>query len=290
MNDGGELIAFNYAEVVAMHLDPIEKKPLYHYHPGTNIFSLAPNSCNLSCSYCQNFEISQKKEKTVSVSPESLLDICLKNKYAYVAFTYTEPFTWYEYIYDCAVLFKSYDIKIVLVTNGYINLTPLTEIIEYIDAMNIDLKSISDQFYQITCKGKLEPVLNAINLAARHCHLEITNLIIPGLNDSEKEFADLADFISGVSKEIPLHFSRYFPMWKCVSERTPEVTLETAYSIAKEKLDYVYIGNTQSRKFMDTYCPECGSLVIQRSLEYQLVLYLNQGRCRKCGHKIYGIY
>lgn len=289
-NDGGELTAVNYAEAVALHLDPVEKKPLYHYYPGSYIVSLAANSCNLQCSFCQNYTISQQRAQTSHLTPENLLEYCLSNSYKLVAFTYTEPFTWYEYIYDCVKLFVGNNIKTVLVTNGYVNPDPLAEIIPYIDAMNVDLKGIRSSFYKKICKGTSEPVLNTIRFAYRKCHLELTNLIIPGLNDGDKELSDLIDFVADVSPSIPVHFSRYFPMWKSNYPVTPEETLEKACNLAEGKLKYVYTGNTNSYKHNSTYCPSCGSTIIVRHIGNLVSNSLKNGCCVKCGERIYGVF
>ena len=287
-NIDGKLYATNYRQTVSFNLDPIEKKPLYHYHPGSLILSMGPNSCNLHCDFCQNFEISQSSSHTSFLSPEDLLDIILKKRYKQIAFTYTEPFTWYEYILDCGKLFKPNNIKIVLVTNGYINPEPLAELLPYIDAMNIDLKGFDQDFYHKECRGSLQPVLETIKTASMHCHIELTNLLIPNLNDGAEVIEQLVDFVAGVNKQIPLHFSRYFPRWNCNEPVTPMETLLLAYRIAKHKLDYVYLGNIQSGDYANTYCPSCNALLIDRTLDSAICTGLNDGKCSKCGQVIYG--
>jgi pyruvate formate lyase activating enzyme len=264
-NVSGVLVAVNYSRTVSLQMDPIEKKPLYHYYPGSQILSLGANSCNLHCDFCQNYEISQADCPTQVLAPEELLDILLRKGLQQVAFTYTEPFTWFEYILDCGKLLTENGIRLVLVTNGYVNQEPLKEILPYIDAMNIDLKSSRPEFYQKTCQGKLEPVLETIRTAAKHCHVELTNLLIPGLNDSADEISELVDFVAEVKPALPLHFSRYHPSWKCAQPPTPESTLFKAYEIASAKLDYVYLGNLASGEYSDTHCPACRALLISRS-------------------------
>lgn len=287
-NVSGVLIAFNYARTVSLNMDPIEKKPLYHYYPGTRIFSLGPNSCNLHCQFCQNYEISQEECPTKVISPEDLLDLTLRQNLDQVAFTYTEPFTWYEYIYDCAKLLSEHKIKTVLVTNGYINPEPLIVLLPYIDAMNIDLKSIRPDFYRKICKGKLEPVLETIRLSAKACHVELTNLLIPDLNDTEDEIEELVNFVADVNPSIPLHFSRYYPQWKCSQPPTPEKTLLKAYEIASSKLKYVYLGNIQPGKYSDTYCPSCSKLLISRGIFSASKEGMKGNKCSGCGYTIYG--
>ncbi len=287
-NLNGILYATNYAKTTSLSLDPIEKKPLYHYYPGSMILSLGANSCNLHCSFCQNYEISQSECHTHDISPEELLETLLKQDLHQVAFTYTEPFTWYEYMLDCAKLFKPHKIRIVLVTNGYINQEPLRDLLPYIDAMNIDLKSFRDEFYKNACQGKLQPVLDTICTVNGFCHIELTTLIIPGLNDGADELTNLVDFVAEVNKAIPLHFSRYYPRWKCAEPITPMETLQKAYSIAKAKLEYVYLGNIQPGDYYNTYCPDCSTLLIDRCSSHIQTDNLPEGKCLKCGKVIYG--
>lgn len=287
-NVSGVLIATNYNRTVAFNLDPIEKKPLYHYYPGSQIVSIGANSCNLHCSFCQNYEISQKDVQTKVLSPEELLDILIREGQKRVAFTYTEPFTWFEYILDCGKLFSKYEIRIVLVTNGYINHEPLEELLPYIDAMNIDLKSMDESFYTNICAGKLQPVLDTIIASADNCHIEITNLLIPGHNDSTESVSKLVDFVASINNDIPLHFSRYFPRWKMTLPETPLESLLSAYTIAKQKLRYVYIGNTQPEGYSDTRCPVCNNVLISRRNFYNPNSNLRNGRCNNCGNVIYG--
>jgi pyruvate formate lyase activating enzyme len=264
-NIKGTLYAINYGRTTSLSLDPIEKKPLYHYYPGSQILSLGANSCNLHCEFCQNYEISQAECPTSALSPSELLQIMQEKNLKQVAFTYTEPFTWYEFILDCAKLFQPHDIKIVLVTNGYINPEPLAELLPSIDAMNIDLKSINADFYKKICHGNLKPILETIKTAFASCHIELTNLLIPGLNDKENEIQTLIDFVAEVNLNIPLNFSKYFPRWKCKQPATSDVALISAYKLAKEKLSYVYIGNMQTDKYSNTSCPNCNKLLIDRS-------------------------
>jgi len=287
-NISGKLIATNYGKTVSVNIDPIEKKPLYHYYPGSQILSLGANSCNLECIFCQNYEISQETHPTQFLPAKDLLDMMLRNNLNQVAFTYTEPFTWYEYIYDCEKLFVDNGIRIVLVTNGYVNAEPLENMIQFIDAMNIDLKSIRESFYTKACQGTLAPVLETIKTAATKCHVELTNLIIPGLNDSVQDIVDLVGFVKSINSDIPLHFSRYFPRWKCTKPITGEDILLTAYEIAKESLNYVYIGNIPAGNYSDTHCPKCQELIIKRN-DYNIEKHnLNGNKCNRCGHMLYG--
>ncbi len=286
-NIEGKLIAINYGKSTSLNLDPIEKKPLYHFYPGETILSLGPNSCNLHCQFCQNYYISQYNANTYDISPEKLHNIIRDNDYKVVSYTYTEPLTWYEYIYDCGKLFHE-DARFVLVTNGYINQEPLIQLMLYVDAMNIDLKSIKDFFYRQICGGKLAPVKETIEYAAQHCHLEVTNLLIPGCNDSEEELEELVSYLASVNPEIPLHFSRYFPHWKFDREPTPVSTLERAYKIAKSKLKYVYLGNLGWSKYSSTICPSCEKIVISRDGFLVQNKIAEDNHCPYCSYLIYG--
>ncbi|MFH0772431.1 MAG: AmmeMemoRadiSam system radical SAM enzyme [Candidatus Omnitrophota bacterium] len=244
-NIDGKLYSLVYGETTSIALDPIEKKPLYHYHPGEYILSLGTKGCNFKCPFCQNWTISQDIDAvTRKVSPEWVIEKAKEHKSFGIAYTYNEPFIWYEFVLDTARFAKKEGLENVLVTNGYVNPEPLEEILPFIDAMNIDLKSLDDEFYRKICGASLEPVLYAIKRSAKSCHVELTNLVIPGLNDSDDNFIRLVDWIfDNLGVEIPLHFSRYFPCYKLDRPVTPLETLERARDIAGKKLKNVYIGN-----------------------------------------------
>jgi pyruvate formate lyase activating enzyme len=244
-NIDGKLYSLVYGETTSVSLDPIEKKPLYHYHPGEHILSLGTKGCNFKCPFCQNWAISQDTEaSTENVTPEWAVKKAKECKSFGIAYTYNEPFIWYEFVLDTAKLARKEGLENVLVTNGYVNPEPLEEILPFIDAMNIDLKSINDEFYRTVCRGSIEPVLNTIKRSAKECHVELTNLVIPGLNDSDDDFTRLAGWIyENVGAEVPLHFSRYFPCYKFEQPPTPVETLKRAEKIAKKKLKYVHLGN-----------------------------------------------
>ncbi len=286
-NINGKLFAINYGKTVTVAIDPIEKKPLYHFLPGTQILSIASNSCNFDCHFCQNYHISQFDADTFEISPEMIYKYCMDNNIKEIAFTYTEPITWYEFIYDASKYLKKFGIKTVMVTNGFINLPPLKKLLPYIDAMNIDLKAMDDDFYKNLCNGRLLPVLETIRYAAKHTHLEITNLIITNENDSQEKLSELIDFIAEINPNIPLHFSKYYPTYKMHNPATPEKTLYLAKELAKGKLNYVYLGNILSDN--NTYCPNCGTLLIKRN--YKMTEnYLQLDKCPKCNYKIYGVW
>lgn len=248
-NRCGAVKADNYGLITSMALDPIEKKPLYRFHPGSRILSVGSFGCNLRCSFCQNHEISMcdmGKAHTVFVSPEELVKKArelLSARNIGIAFTYNEPLIGYEYVRDCAKIAKQQGLKIVLVTNGYINEGPLADILPLVDAMNIDLKAFTEDFYR-GISGHIEPVKKAIELASKSCHVEITTLIIPGDNDLPDEMRALSGWLAGVGEDIPLHISRFFPRYRMTDkDATPVDTVYELAAIAREKLRYVYEGN-----------------------------------------------
>jgi pyruvate formate lyase activating enzyme len=285
-NVNGTLHAKNYGECVSLSMDPIEKKPLYHFFPGSSILSTASNSCNLKCPFCQNAEISQQRSATQYVSPQKLVDIALQENSIGIAYTYTEPLTWYEYVIDVAKLAHEHSLKNVLVTNGMINEAPLMELLPHIDGANIDLKSMDSKFYEGIVHGKLETVLNTIRIVKKHWHVELTNLVIPGYNDSPEAIAELVDFTADIGVETPLHFSRYFPHYQFSVPATPVKTVESACETARRKLHYVYVGNVQTDNGSCTYCPDCGNSLIDRSHYQVFTRGIENGRCKKCGRSV----
>lgn len=282
-NQGGTLYAVNYGETTSLAVDPIEKKPLYHFHPGTQILSTAPNGCNLACPYCQNAEISQGEVSTQYISPEKLAKLAKNYNSVGIAYTYSEPLIWYEYLLDCGELAHENGLKNVLVTNGLINEEPLKELLPFIDAMNIDLKSMKEEFYKKVVKGDLSTVLNTIRLSKKTCHVELTNLVIPTLNDSEEDLVELIDWVADLGVDTPLHFSRYFPHYKFTTEPTPVETLKKAWRMAREKLRYVYVGNVWIEGASDTLCYNCGNLLIQRTHYSTKITGMANGKCGNCG-------
>jgi pyruvate formate lyase activating enzyme len=237
-----KLVNIRYGQIVSLALDPI-KKPLYHFFPLPTILSAGFYGCNLSCQFCQNASLSFGTGKQNEFSIHDLVDLAKSKQSLGIAFTYNEPFTMFEYILDAFHLFKKNNLKTVLVTNGYINPLPLAKILPLVDAMNIDLKSMSDSFYQTVCGGKLEPVLETIRRCYNKCHIEITNLVIPGKNDSKEDFEKLAEFLASLDQEIPVHLSRYFPCYHYSNPPTPIETLNFGYAIVRKKMKYVYLGN-----------------------------------------------
>lgn len=250
-NIGGTLYSLVYGKPVAVHIDPIEKKPLFHFYPGSEILSIGTYGCNLSCQFCQNHEISQADEHKIDslenkkeLTPEDLISICKKNNLEFLAFTYNEPVIFYEYMLETAELCKKNNIKTVMVSNGQINPKPLQNIIKFIDAFNIDLKSFNDSFYKNICGGKLETTKDTIRKIVEHKkHIEITFLLIKDFNDNKQEFTELCKFIKSLNPEIVLHISRAFPRYKLEMKTTPVELLNSFKEIAMKYLKNVYTGN-----------------------------------------------
>jgi len=282
-NRNGTLHADAYGEVVSLSVDPVEKKPLYHFHPSKSILSTGPNGCNFRCGFCQNYASSHERAHTRHVPPETLAEMAGLNGSIGVAYTYTEPFIWFEYLRDAGAAVHERGLMNVLISNGYVNEEPLRELLPLIDAMNVDIKAMKPDFYRKICGGRLEDVLRTVEIVAGHCHVEITNLVIPGYNDSDEDFILLRDWIAGLKPTIPVHYSRYYPRFRFTEAQTPPETLERALSITREKLPYVYAGNIVLADASDTYCPACGTLLVSRSHFSVSVEGIVDGVCENCG-------
>ncbi|MFA5144990.1 MAG: AmmeMemoRadiSam system radical SAM enzyme [Candidatus Omnitrophota bacterium] len=296
-NQEGVLYALSYAKAVAIHIDPIEKKPLFHFLPSTAAFSVATAGCNLRCKFCQNWEISQKRPEEVDyvyLEPEELIRKAQESGSPVIAYTYTEPTIFYEYMLKTAKLARARGIKNVIHSAGYINEEPLRQLVKYIDAANIDLKGFSNDYYAQMSEATLEPVLRTLKiLKDAGVHLEITNLVLAGYNDSADAIAKMCLWIKeNLGSDTPIHFSRFFPMYKMLSlDPTPVETLEKARKIALDSgLKYVYIGNVAGHTGENTYCPKCKSIVIQRRGYFILQNNIKDGKCRFCGEKIDGVW
>ncbi len=301
VNRGGELYLTVYGKVSAYHVDPIEKKPLYHFLPGSYSFSIGTVGCNFSCKFCQNWEISQFPQTHdyaifgEDMSPQEVVKFAKLYDCKSISYTYNEPIIFAEYAYDIMKLAKEEGIRNVFVSSGYETEHALDLLTPYLDAMNIDLKSFSDRFYREVCGARLKGVLKGIEYAYRKgVWIEITTLVIPGLNDSEEELRDIARFIVNLSKDIPWHVSRFFPAYLMTDRPpTPARTLLRAYEIGKEEgLNYVYVGNYFSPEHLSTYCSSCGQKVVERSgyLGEKVRLYLKDGRCSRCNTPIAGVW
>lgn len=247
-NVSGKLYTGNYGQITSLALDPMEKKPLKRFLPGTKILSVGTFGCNFKCDFCQNWRISQGKPPSTSMEPGELTEKALEmEKYGNVgvAFTYNEPIIWYEYVMDTAVLNRKKGLKNVLVTNGYGSKEPFDELLKYIDGINIDLKAFDDDFYRRFCGagGALEDVKNSIIKASQRCHTEVSCLIIPDLNDSEEKMEEMARWLRGISKDLVLHISRYFPSYLMNRPPTPVSVIDRLYDVASKHLNYVFKGN-----------------------------------------------
>jgi pyruvate formate lyase activating enzyme len=292
-NTGSAIELETYGVLSGFSVDPVEKKPLYHFFPGSDILSVGSYGCNMRCDYCQNFQISQNIPKNLFFrrTPENIVreSVQVENNIG-VAFTYNEPVIWFEFMRDTATLAKDEGLFTVMVSNGYVNSDPLSEIIQFIDAFNIDLKAFNNDFYQRFTGAEIEPVKSCLKqIALSGKHLEITTLIIPGLNDSEKEMALQTKWIaSELGKDIPFHISRYFPSFKRDDPPTSSKTMNSLYEIASKKLNFVYIGNSISETGQNTVCPSCRTTVTTRQGYKTYLQNLDKGgNCSVCGNKIY---
>lgn len=300
-NENGELYLTVYGLAAAYNIDPIEKKPLFHFLPRTEILSVGTVGCNFSCKFCQNFEISQYPKEHgfevfgTTLMPEMIVNIAKTQKIPSIAFTYNEPVVVFEYAYDTFRLAKQYGIKTVFVSSGYETKDAVDTIAPYLDGSNIDLKAFTDRFYKEICGARLKPVLEAIEYHHKKgIWIEITTLIIPGENDSKEELRDIARFIASIDKNIPWHISRFYPMYKMLDKPpTPVSKLREAYEIGKEEgLNYVYVGNVVDEDRESTYCPNCNFKVIERTgyVGQYVKNHLLEGRCPNCNTEIAGVW
>ena len=276
-------VAINYGEVTSANVDPIEKKPLYHFKPSMDILSIGTYGCNMTCSFCQNYEISQNKPPAEFIDVERLISLIIDiPDNVGIAFTYNEPFMWYEYVYDAAKKIKEYNenIDVILVTNGYVNKEPLLKILPYVDAMNIDLKAYSERYYNKLCGASLDPVLETIKTASAYTHVEITTLMVSEENDSLDEIREIAEFIASIDKNIPLHLSRYFPKYKMKNPPTLVESMMKAKEEANKYLNYVYVGNVVGVD-NNTYCPNCKFKLVTRDI-YTTNVHIHGDKCPNC--------
>jgi pyruvate formate lyase activating enzyme len=297
-NRGGRLETHVYGEVIAAHVDPIEKKPFFHFLPGTTAFSIATVGCNFRCAFCQNWEISQSSTKNEAgaegqpLPPEDVVRNALKQGCRSVSYTYTEPTIFFEYAYDTAKLAKQAGLANHFVTNGYITAEALEAIEPYLDAANVDLKAFREETYKTVCRARLAPVLDSIRLMKKlGIWVEITTLVVPGLNDGDRELEDIAGFVAGVDPDIPWHISRFHPDYRYTEARpTPVETLRRAFAVGKRAgLRYVYIGNVMGEGD-STLCPQCQRPVIRRHGFMVDENVVRGGKCPYCGSLIAGVF
>lgn len=300
--EDGELKLLVYGLAAAVNIDPVEKKPMFHFLPKTRVFSVGTVGCNLSCQFCQNYDISQyPKEPPHKITgrdfpPQKIVDAALEHGCESIAYTYNEPIVFFEYTYDTAKLAHAKGIKNIYVTSGYETRKAIDLLEPYLDGMNIDIKAFRDEFYQEICGARLKPVLEAVKYAyEKGIWIEITTLLIPGKNDSDEEIRDIAKFIASLDVAIPWHLSAFHPTYKMLDvPRTPESTLLRAYKIGQEEgLKYLYIGNVDNGDYESTYCPSCKNRVIDRSGsvgEFVKNELDENGKCPHCGYSLEGVW
>lgn len=290
-NRDGKLLDLYYGKISSIAMDPVEKKPLYHYYPGTHILSIGGLGCNFNCKFCQNHEISQMEQSVLSkasnYSPEEIIALAkMKKPGAGIAFTYNEPLMNFDFVMDTSRLAKESDIPVALVSNGYVNPKPLEELLPFVDAFNIDLKGFTDAMYSHFTQGRLQPVLTTLEMIYKSDkHLEVTHLLVTGANDDFGEFKELLDwYVKHLSPDVPLHISRYFPRYKFKNPPTDVRMLNEWVELAQEKLNYVYPGNLIADS--STYCSKCKKIVIKRSGFDTQTMALSDNKCLNCGNKL----
>jgi pyruvate formate lyase activating enzyme len=295
-NIEGTVYSEVYGKVIAKSIDPIEKKPLYHFLPGTSSYSIATVGCNFKCGFCQNWQISQASMKENNmpgeyIEPKRIVEEAKLRGCKSIAYTYTEPTIFFEYAYDISKLAKENSLYNIFVTNGYMTKDALIKIKPYLDACNVDLKFFNEESYKNICKASLKPVLESIeNMKKLGIWIEITTLIIPGVNDSEKELKNIANFIKSVGKETPWHISKFHPDYNFIDNKsTPIKTLKEAERIAKDVgLKYIYLGNVPQET--NTFCPKCKKILIKRE-GYDILSNMREnGKCPNCNTIIEGIW
>ena len=293
-NRDGTLYTMVYAKAVAVHIDPIEKKPLFHFLPSSTAFSVATTGCNLKCRFCQNWEISQARPEEVDylrLEPKELVEKAIESGSPTIAYTYTEPTIFYEYMLETAKLARVKGLRNIMHSNGYIREEPLRQLCKYLDAANIDLKGFSEEYYAKLTDAKLEPVLKSLKvLKEEGVYVEITNLVLPGFNDDEGTLRKMCLWIKdNLGPDTPVHFGRFFPLYKLANlNPTPVETLEKARKIALESgLRYVYIGNVAGNPAENTFCPRCGKVVIERNGYFITKNNLSDGKCKFCQERLF---
>jgi pyruvate formate lyase activating enzyme len=297
-NIKNKLYSLVYSNPISINIDPIEKKPLYHFFPLTKTFSIGTIGCNMKCMHCQNFEISQNDGNNISkqnnnLIPSKIVELALNNDCKSISYTYNEPTIFFEYAYDIAKIAKKKGLKNILVTNGFINTKPREKFCKVIDAVNVDLKSFNDEFYKKYCFAKLENVLETLKIYNKHLHLEITYLVIDKLNDNLNEIEKMCIWIKdNLGKNIPIHFSRSYPMYKMQNIiPTPIENLLKIKEIAKKHLEFVYIGNVNIEDNMNIICPKCNKIIVDRnnnSFEQLKNTNITNNKCEFCNYEIYG--
>lgn len=300
-NDGGTLWLTVYGNAIALNMDPVEKKPLFHFLPGDQILSIGTYGCNFRCPFCQNWSISQERDFDErsdflgrTVTPQTLVEICRRYGANMIAYTYNEPTVFFEYTYDTAQLAHEHSIRNVYVSNGFMSQEMLEMLEPYLDAINVDLKAFTEDFYRQQCQARLEPVKRNIRTIAQETDIwiEVTTLLIPGLNDSEEELRAMAEWLAEVDPEMPWHVTAFHPDYQMLDRpSTSQAALARAYQIGKEAgLHYVYVGNVLDADRESTYCPQCGALLLRRRWYVVDERWEKRGFCHRCGQAVAGVW
>jgi pyruvate formate lyase activating enzyme len=298
-NIGGRLYSLNYGKICAANPDPIEKKPLYHFQPGSRSFSIAAVGCNFRCEFCQNWQISQAALETGRIdgedtAPEQVVAAALRTGCKSIAYTYTEPTIFMEFCNDCARLAKEKGLANVFVSNGYMTREAIDFAADWLDAINVDLKAFADDYYRKLCGSRLQPVMDSIAYIAKQTRIwiEITTLLLPGQNDSEEELKKMADWlVAEAGPDVPWHVSRFYPQYKYTdSVPTPLESMQRAEAIGKAAgLHYVYLGNVPGTKSENTYCYSCGRILVERRGYWIVANHITDSKCPQCGTRIAGV-
>jgi pyruvate formate lyase activating enzyme len=296
-NREGKYFTLVYSRPCSLNIDPIEKKPFFHFLPGTTAFSMATAGCNVNCKFCQNWDISQvrpEQTRNYYLPPEELVDLAVRYKAPTIAYTYSEPIIFYEYMYDTAKLGHTKGIRSVMISGGYIKEKPLIDLVKHMDAVKIDLKAFTEKYYEEVCHGELKPILDClVTLKKEGIWTEIVYLVVPTLNDREDEIDDMSAWIlDNLGPDVPVHFTRFHPMYLLKNlPSTPVKTLEMARRTALKKgLNFVYIGNVPGHEGENTYCPQCGKVLIKRTGFSILSNDVVSGKCKHCGKTIPGVW
>ena len=296
-NRGGTYYTLVHSRPCSLAVDPIEKKPLFHFLPGSQAFSIATAGCNIECKFCQNWDFSQFRPEDVDSEycpPKKVVELAKATGSPSIAYTYSEPVIFYEYMYDTAVAGRKEGVRSVIISNGFINREPVIELCEVLDAVKVDLKAFTEKFYQETCRGELKPVLDALKwIKETGIWLELVVLIVPTLNDSKDEIKQMCEWVyAELGPDVPMHFSRFSPRYMIKNlPKTPPKTLEMARNTAVAAgIQFAYIGNVEMHPFESTYCPKCNEMLIRRVGYYTTVTGLKDGKCQNCATKIPGVW
>jgi len=296
-NRGGTYYTLVHSRPCSLAVDPIEKKPLFHFLPGSQAFSIATAGCNIECKFCQNWQISQFRPEDVRSAyypPDKVVEEARRNRCASIAYTYSEPVVFYEYVYDTAVAGRKNGVRSVIISNGFINKKPVVELCKVLDAVKVDLKAFTEKFYKETCRGELKPVLDALKwIKETGIWLELVVLIVPTLNDGKDEIKRMSEWVcKELGPDVPMHFSRFHPTYMIKNlPRTPTRTLEMARKTAVAAgVKFAYVGNVWGHPYEHTYCPQCGELLIHRAGYRTTLTALEDGKCKKCDAQIPGVW